>query len=106
MNILFGIVFGISACLLLFVVSLSLLYWKDEKSMGIFTFDNIMCTTKQREYIEILTNDIGYSRHQRNAHINDLIFRKITHLDEMTKSEASIVISDFKRIKESKNDKA
>jgi hypothetical protein len=106
MNILFGIVFGITACLLLFVVSLSLLYLKEEKAMSIFTFDNIMCTTKQREYIEILTNDIGFNRHQRNAHITDLICREITHLDEMTKSEASIVISDLKRIKESKNDKA
>lgn len=57
-------------------------------------------TADQLHYIECLAIDLLFDRHQRNAHVSSIISRKIEHLDELTKVEASKVITQFKEWKE------
>jgi hypothetical protein len=51
---------------------------------------------KQKEYIDILTNDLILDYRQRNAHIKSITNHEIHYLDELTKQEASLVIAKFK----------
>lgn len=60
----------------------------------------IVATKKQIEYIEILADQLELTRHRRNTHIASIICRKIKALDELSKPEASVVISQFKEWKE------
>jgi hypothetical protein len=53
-------------------------------------------TQAQLHYIECLAIDLCFDRHTRNAHISSIIDREIKYLDELTKSEASKVIEQFK----------
>jgi hypothetical protein len=59
-------------------------------------------TPRQYEYLEILFNDLGYNKIQRNAWLTDLFKRKITALLDLNKDEASQVIGLLKEQKESK----
>ena len=52
-------------------------------------------TTRQIDYIMILANDLGFDLKRRQAHTRELCKRRITFLDELTKSEASNVIMKF-----------
>ena len=54
-------------------------------------------TTAQRDYLEILLNQRGYSeRVQRNAWLSAETGKEINYLDELTKSEASRLIDLLK----------
>jgi hypothetical protein len=61
--------------------------------------DQQRATTEQQKFIEILAGDLKFDRAARNAHITLALGRKITFLDELTKSEASKVIFIFKEFK-------
>ena len=52
-------------------------------------------TTRQIDYIMILANDLGFDLKRRQAHTRELCKRRITFLDELTKSEASSIIMKF-----------
>lgn len=60
----------------------------------------IVATDKQINYIEILANDLKLDIHRRNAYITSIVSREIKALDELSKSEASLVIGRFKEWKE------
>ena len=54
-------------------------------------------TTAQRDYLEILLNQRGYSeRVQRNAWLSAETGKDIHYLDDLTKSEASRLIDLLK----------
>ena len=61
------------------------------------------CTAKQRNYIEILANDLGLkTAAQRNAHITNIVgTRWKNDIWFLSKTEASQVIDKFKKIKDS-----
>lgn len=59
-------------------------------------------TDKQKNYIEILSNDLGLSRLSRNQHIIGIIKRNISDLDSLSRDEASRVIEKMKEWKEQK----
>ena len=59
----------------------------------------IPATLAQKNYIEILANDITFSRIQRNAWISNEIGRDIHYLDELTLDEASVIITGLRQIK-------
>lgn len=59
-------------------------------------------TPAQLSYLAILVVDLQFDLHRRNAHIASIIFRKVNHLDELTKREASAVIDKFKEWKENR----
>jgi hypothetical protein len=50
----------------------------------------------QIEYMEILFNELGFNRAQRNDYLTNRFRRQIRHLDALSKSEASFVIDDLK----------
>ncbi len=58
------------------------------------------CTTKQREYIEILAIDLQWQRLERNRRISDFLDRPIKYLDELDKNDARIVIDWMKELKQ------
>lgn len=60
----------------------------------------VVATKKQIEYIEILADQLKLTRIRRNAHITSIVSREIKALDELSKSEASLVIQQFKEWKE------
>ncbi len=53
-------------------------------------------TKKQTDYLEVLIVDLNFSIKQRNAYISDKIGRNVSHLDELSSKEASVVIDYFK----------
>ena len=57
-------------------------------------------TPRQISYIETLAIDLGFTLHRRHAHVEDIIKRKFSFLDELYRSEASQVINQFKEWKE------
>lgn len=61
-------------------------------------------TKKQIEYIEQLAIDLNLNIHRRNSHIIGIICRGIKYLDELSKIEASRVITQFKEWKENEKD--
>lgn len=65
-----------------------------------------MLTEKQLHYLETLTVDLQFDLHRRNAHIESIISRKVNHLDELTKREASVVIDKFKGWRDDLTDSA
>jgi len=50
----------------------------------------------QIEFLEILFNELGFNRAQRNDYLTNRFRRRIRHLDELNKSEASSVIDDLR----------
>jgi hypothetical protein len=52
-------------------------------------------TPKQIKTIEELSVDLTFDRQKRNAHVSQIIERKISYLDELTIGEASKVIDRF-----------
>ncbi len=60
-----------------------------------------LSTTKQQEYIALLSIDLGLDKKRCNAHIKEIIGREIKYLDDLTLPEASQVIDKFKSWKES-----
>lgn len=63
-------------------------------------FQSSGITEKQIQFIEILANDLKLDRFRRNKHISLKCNRRIEHLDELTKLEASLVIDWFLEMKE------
>lgn len=61
-------------------------------------------TKKQIEYIEQLAIDLNLNIRRRNVYIRSIIYREIKFLDELSKIEASKVITRFKEWKEYKKD--
>ena len=61
-------------------------------------------TVRQIDFIEILANDLRFGRTERNKILSDLLQRNIQFLDELTKNEASNVITKFKEWKENGRD--
>ena len=59
-------------------------------------------TRKQYNYIEILVIDLCFTRRERNHHFNTITGRQISFIDDLTKAEASKIISTFKKWKETK----
>lgn len=57
-------------------------------------------TDKQLQYIESLTSQLNFTRIERDVSIADLIGREIDFLHELSKKEASNVISRFKELSE------
>lgn len=57
------------------------------------------CTTKQYEYIEILFNDVGFTRIQRNNWLTTEYRRSIKFISELTVTEATDVIQKLKEMK-------
>lgn len=57
-------------------------------------------TAPQINYIECLSIDLGFDRPTRNAAVGDIVGRTVRFLDELTLTEASKVIEDFKARKE------
>lgn len=57
-------------------------------------------TKPQLNYIECLTVDLKFNRHQRNAHISGHLKKRIEFLDELSKFDAQKVISYFISLKE------
>jgi len=54
-------------------------------------------TPAQQNNLEILLNDHGFStRAQRNAWLSEEVGREIEYLDELSKAEASMLISRLK----------
>lgn len=67
--------------------------------------DSRKATGAQIEYLEILLNDCGYdTRAQRNGFLSDRAGREIKFLDEITKAEASAMISELKDEQDERND--
>lgn len=60
----------------------------------------IVATKPQINYIEILANDLKLDLKRRNTHIMSIVHREIHALDELSISEASMVIQQFKEWKE------
>lgn len=60
-------------------------------------------TKKQQEFLQILFDDLGYTRTQRNAWLKAETGREVHYLDQLTKAEATKFISEFKETKESRN---
>ena len=60
----------------------------------------IYATKKQQNYIEILSNDLQFTREQRNSHLSVALDREIKSLDELTLNEASKMIEYFKTMKD------
>lgn len=58
-------------------------------------------TAKMIWYIELLFNDLSYSRAMRNVWLSTEFNRKITYLDDLTRDEGHKVIDRLKEIKES-----
>jgi len=50
----------------------------------------------QIEFLEILFNELGFNRAQRNDYLTNRFRRQVRHLDELNKSEASSVIDDLR----------
>lgn len=48
-----------------------------------------MATSKQQSYLQILFDDLGFSRAGRNAFLSREIGREISYLDELSNIEAS-----------------
>lgn len=61
-----------------------------------------LLTPAQLGHIEILVVDLNFTRAERKAHIKSIIGRDVDHLDELTKIEASQIITQFKEWKENK----
>lgn len=57
-------------------------------------------TPKQKDYLEILFNDLSYSRSMRNAQLSNWMNRKIEFLDDLSRDEASLAIERLKGIRE------
>ena len=57
-------------------------------------------TEAQINFLEILFNDLGYTRKQRNAKLTDDLSREIKFLDDLTIPEASKMIETLKEEKE------
>ncbi len=57
-------------------------------------------TEAQINFLEILFNDLGYTRKQRNARLTDDLGREIKFLDNLTIPEASRLIETLKEEKE------
>jgi len=53
-------------------------------------------TDKQIKYIECLAIDLALDRKTRNLFAGDVVGRDIRYLDELTVSEASRVIDNFR----------
>lgn len=62
-------------------------------------------TKSQHNYIEMLSADLEFDIHRRNAHISNIIEREIKYLDELNISEASRVITQFKEWKDKNKEK-
>lgn len=60
-------------------------------------------TAKMIEYMEILFNDCGFTRVQRNAWLRELVGRDVHYLDSLTKNEAHLIIAKLKLMKEELN---
>ena len=56
----------------------------------------VNATDKQIHYIECLAIDLGMDRKNRNWAIEGILDHPVRFLDELTMSEASDVIEDFK----------
>lgn len=56
---------------------------------------------EQKDYIQILSDCLGFTTQQRNAHMADIVKRKIQFPDELSKKEASLVIGKFKEWRDS-----
>lgn len=61
-------------------------------------------TPAQVKYIEQLAIDLEFDRHRRNRHIEAIVLRPINWVDQLTKQEASKVITQFKEWKEEEKD--
>jgi hypothetical protein len=62
--------------------------------------DESKITLPQLNYIELLTQDLLFSRHQRNRHMSELLNKEVAFLDELSKKDATKVISYFKLLKD------
>ena len=56
----------------------------------------------QQDYAQILFNDLGFDRPQRNGLLTRLLKREIKYLDECSKAELSYIIDYLKDEKENK----
>lgn len=54
----------------------------------------------QIEYLEILFNDVGFDRLQRNGYLSRIFNRTIKYLDELSVTEKSYIIDQLKKRKE------
>ena len=63
-------------------------------------------TKLQLAYIEILVIDLSMLRGERNFHMSRIVGRDVHYLEDLTKKEASLVISEFKQWKENKEEGA
>lgn len=61
----------------------------------------IPATEPQVSYIETLAIDLGMERSRRNKWISSFLNREVLFVDELTKAEASRVITRMKEMKES-----
>lgn len=55
---------------------------------------------EQCSYLQILFNDLGYGREQRNGFVSLRVKRECRYLDELSRVEASILIDELKTLKE------
>jgi hypothetical protein len=60
----------------------------------------VVATKKQIHFIECLAIDLELDRQRRNAHVSEVVGREIKFLDELTISEACIVIDQLKFYKD------
>ena len=75
--------------------------WQKLEKLDMAKIPKSYLTDRQRSYLQILSDDLGFKREQRNAHIKELIGHSVKGLDELTKIEAIICINKFKEWKES-----
>lgn len=66
---------------------------------------HIPCTVAQVRYLEILSNELGFSRASRNAHLLGIIGHNYWKSDIWAISKYDMIkcINEFKRWKEEKN---
>ena len=57
-------------------------------------------TKAQIKYLEILFNDLGYDRIQRNVWLSNRLGWDVRFLDNLTGAEASKIIDELKKTKE------
>lgn len=57
---------------------------------------SIEATSAQTNFLEILFNDLGFTRGQRNAFVSREVGRAVGYLDELTVAEASALITALK----------
>lgn len=65
----------------------------------------VPATPKQQEYMAILFIDCGFTRQERNAWLGEELLRDIKFLDDLSGTEASVVIDKLKEIKAGKRKK-